>query len=160
MQRYEYTVIPAPDRGSRAKGAKTPTDRYALALAEAINAMAAEGWDYLRAETLPSDERSGIASRQTLWHNVLVFRRDLGTQAAEPAAAVAAPMPAPVAPVVAAAVEPAAPPAPAEAPPPAAPTQAQAPARAEVFTQPPLRRKDSAEDAPAPAGPRLGPAAR
>lgn len=160
MERYEYTVIPAPDRGSRAKGAKTPTERYAIALAEAINAMAGDGWDYLRAETLPSDERSGIASRQTLWHNVLVFRRSLEAEpvtAPAPVAAEPAPSPEP------APSAPAAPPAmaaPANVPAPAAPAPSPAPARTELFSQPPLRKREPVED-PAPAtNPRLGPAAR
>lgn len=38
--------------------------------------MAAEGWEYVRAETLPSEERSGLAGRNTVYHNVLVFRRE------------------------------------------------------------------------------------
>ena len=73
--RYEYTVIPAPSRGEKAKGAKTPVDRFALSLAAELNRMAAEGWDYVRAETLPTEERSGLTGRSTLYHNVLVFRR-------------------------------------------------------------------------------------
>ncbi len=160
MERYEYTVIPAPDRGSRTKGAKTPTERYAVALAEAINAMAGDGWDYLRAETLPSEERSGIASRQTLWHNVLVFRRSLGAEpvvALTPMAAEPAPIPEP-APVAPAAPPAAAAPAPAPIPAAPAPTPAPAPAKTEVFSQPPLRKREPAEEPAAAIGPRLGPA--
>lgn len=84
--RYEYAVIPAPTRGEKARDAKTPTDRYALALAAELNRMAADGWDYLRADVLPSEERSGLTGRSTVYHNVLVFRR----LQAEP---VAAPVP-------------------------------------------------------------------
>ena len=148
MSSYEYTVIPAPDRGSRAKGAKTPAERYAAALAEAINAMARDGWDYLRAETLPSDERSGIASRQVLWHNVLVFRRNL---AAETVAAPAPALPEATAPL----------PPPTAAPEPAS-VAAPAPAttKSEIFTQPPLRKAEPGEESLPPPGPRLGPAAR
>lgn len=73
--RYEYTVIAAPSRGEKAKGAKTPADRFALSLTAELNRMAAEGWDYVRAETLPSEERSGLTGRSTVYHNVLVFRR-------------------------------------------------------------------------------------
>ena len=40
-----------------------------------MNEMAAEGWEYLRAETLPSVERSGLTATTTQWRNVLVFRR-------------------------------------------------------------------------------------
>lgn len=158
MQRHEYIVTAAPDRGQRAKDAKTPTDRYALALAEILNDMAAEGWEYVRAETLPSDERSGIASRQTLWHNVLVFRRSLPD--APPVDSIA-PQPTKI--------EAAAP-----APPPSAPAPRAAPSSAPVDTRtnqpadkpaatedaatPPLRRKGAAPDPV--SGPRLGPAAR
>lgn len=83
MSQFEYTVIPAPARSEKVKGAKTPADRYAVALTEAINAMAAQGWEYVRAETLPSEERSGLTGRTTMFHNLLVFRRGL----AQPVAA-------------------------------------------------------------------------
>ncbi|RJL05209.1 DUF4177 domain-containing protein [Paracoccus siganidrum] len=72
---FEYTVIAAPDRGEKSRSAKTPADRYALALAAELNRMAGDGWDYVRAETLPSEERSGLTGRATIYHNVLVFRR-------------------------------------------------------------------------------------
>lgn len=87
--RYEYTVVPAPNRGEKAKGAKTPTDRYVIAMTEELNRMAAEGWNYVRAETLPSEERSGIAGRSTVYHNMLVFRRPLAALEDTPPAATA-----------------------------------------------------------------------
>lgn len=37
--------------------------------------MAGYGWEYQRAETLPSIERSGLTGTTTEWRNVLVFRR-------------------------------------------------------------------------------------
>ena len=75
MQEFEYKVVPAPGRGEKAKGAKTPTDRFAQALTTLLNQMARDGWDYVRAEMLPSEERSGFTRRTTIYHNVLVFRR-------------------------------------------------------------------------------------
>ena len=75
MSSFEYTAIPAPIRSEKAKSAKTPAERYALTLTDAINQMAADGWEYLRAETLPSEERSGLTGRTTLFHNLLIFRR-------------------------------------------------------------------------------------
>lgn len=72
---YEYRVIPAPVKGTKAKGAKTAEDRFALTLQEAMNTMAGDGWEFLRAETLPSEERSGLTGRKTVYHNMLVFRR-------------------------------------------------------------------------------------
>ncbi|AEI94520.1 DUF4177 domain-containing protein [Roseobacter litoralis] len=75
MQRYEYRVVAAPTRGLKAKGVKTAEARFCHALEEAMNTMAAEGWEYLRAETLPSTERAGLTSTTTKWRNMLIFRR-------------------------------------------------------------------------------------
>lgn len=75
MQRFEYRVIPAPKKGKRAKGVKGPEARFAHALTETMNELAAEGWEYLRADTLPVEERSGIASKHTTFQTLLVFRR-------------------------------------------------------------------------------------
>lgn len=72
---YEYKVVPAPMRGLKAKGVKTAEDRFANALETAINALAAEGWDYIRADTLPCEQREGLMSKTTVYQNMLVFRR-------------------------------------------------------------------------------------
>ena len=58
MSSYEYTVIPAPARGEKTKGAKTGIERFAATLSDALNDMARDGWEYVRAETLPAEERS------------------------------------------------------------------------------------------------------
>ncbi len=75
MPKYEYKVIPAPSKGTKAKGVKTVEGRFALSVEGVLNQMGAEGWEYLRAELLPSDERSGLTGSTTNWRNVLVFRR-------------------------------------------------------------------------------------
>ena len=80
MSQFEYRVIAAPTRGIKAKGAKTAEDRFSNALELLMNEMAAEGWEYQRAETLPSVERSGLTSTTTQWRNVLVFRRAVQTE--------------------------------------------------------------------------------
>lgn len=77
MQTHEYKVVPAPNRGEKARGAKTPADRFAHTLAALMNEAARDGWDYVRAETLPSEERAGLTRRTTVYHSVLVFRRPL-----------------------------------------------------------------------------------
>lgn len=88
MQAYEYKVIPAPVRGEKERGLKTGAERFAHALGLAMNALAAEGWEYWRAETLPAEERSGLTSKTTVYHNLLVFRRlRAGARSAEAAAA-------------------------------------------------------------------------
>ncbi|MDF1854355.1 DUF4177 domain-containing protein [Pseudooceanicola sp.] len=73
--RYEYRVVPAPTRGVKAKGAKGPEGRFAHAIEELMNQMAAEGWEYQRAETLPSEERQGLTQTSTSFRNLLIFRR-------------------------------------------------------------------------------------
>jgi hypothetical protein len=40
-----------------------------------MNELAQDGWEYLRADTLPAEERSGLTSKTTVYHNLLVFRR-------------------------------------------------------------------------------------
>lgn len=75
MPAYEYKVVPAPTKGQKAKGVKTPEDRFSLAVQELMNEMAFEGWEYQRAETLPSVERSGLTGSKTEYRNMLVFRR-------------------------------------------------------------------------------------
>ena len=85
MSSYEYTVIPAPARGEKTKGAKTGIERFAATLAEVLNDMARDGWDYVRADTLPLDERSGLTGTKTSFQNMLVFRRVLEEVAEAPA---------------------------------------------------------------------------
>ena len=80
MIRYEYKVIPAPTRGQKGKGIKGADGRFAYALEQLINDMAASGWEYQRADTLPSEERSGLTSKTTVFRNVLVFRRAVETE--------------------------------------------------------------------------------
>ncbi len=75
MQSFEYKVVPAPNRGKKAKGTKTPEARFALGVETVLNEMAAAGWEYVRADMLPSEERSGLTGSKTNWRNLLVFRR-------------------------------------------------------------------------------------
>ena len=75
MPRYEYKIVPAPAKGLKGKGVKGAEARFAFALEALMNEMAGDGWEYQRAETLPSIERSGLTGSTTEWRNVLVFRR-------------------------------------------------------------------------------------
>ncbi len=86
MQRYEYKVVPAPQKGTKAKGTKTPEGRFALSVEQMLNKMGQDGWEYQRAELLPSEERTGLTGSTVNWRNVLVFRRAL--ESAAPAIAV------------------------------------------------------------------------
>ncbi|MEN8656720.1 DUF4177 domain-containing protein [Marivita sp.] len=76
---YEYKVVPAPVKGVKAKGLKTPEARFAQGVEQAINDLAAEGWEYQRSDVLPSQERVGLTGSETHWRTLLVFRRALTT---------------------------------------------------------------------------------
>lgn len=84
MTSYEYVVVPAPRKATKVKGAKTPEARFAHALTDLMNTYGAEGWEYLRSDTLPSEERSGLTGTKTVFQNMLVFRRELAEQYAAP----------------------------------------------------------------------------
>ncbi len=75
MTFYEYKVVPAPTKGQKAQGIKTPEARIANTIEGLLNAQAAEGWEYLRTDILPSDERSGLTGTQTVYRTLMVFRR-------------------------------------------------------------------------------------
>lgn len=72
---YEYKIIPAPVQAAKFKGAKSIEARFARTVEEEVNRAAADGWEYVRADTLPCQERSGLTSKTTKFHTMLVFRR-------------------------------------------------------------------------------------
>lgn len=77
MQKYEYKVVPAPEKGVKTKGVKPGAPRFAQTLETLMNGLGAEGWEYIRADTLPCTERAGLTGSQTVYRNVLIFRRGL-----------------------------------------------------------------------------------
>ncbi len=80
MPNFEYKVVPAPNKGLKGKGIKGAEEKFANALASVMNEMGAKGWEYQRSDTLPSEERSGLRGKTTIFHNVLVFRREIATE--------------------------------------------------------------------------------
>lgn len=92
--RYEYRVVPAPRRGAKGRKLGAPEDRFAHALGTVMNELGAEGWEYLRTDSLPVEERTGLAARRTVYRSMLVFRRPLaeGAPAADVAARAAPPV--------------------------------------------------------------------
>ncbi len=84
MPRYEYKLVPAPEKASKHKGLKGAAN-FAATLEDILNELGAEGWHYLRADTLPQEERSGLTSRVTTYRNLLVFQRELPEVEAGPA---------------------------------------------------------------------------
>lgn len=75
MRKFEYKAVPAPTTGTKAKKVKTTEDRFALSMTETLNEMAEDGWEYVRAETLPCTERKGLTGTQQTYQNILIFRR-------------------------------------------------------------------------------------
>jgi hypothetical protein len=108
MPSHEYRIVPAPRRAPRVKGARTPEERFARAVEDAINALAREGWEYVRTDTMPCEQRQGwFSGRVTVSQTLLVFRRVAAAEAAPLLPEAAAPrrpsaMPPPEAPPVAA----------------------------------------------------------
>ena len=76
MTQYEYKVVPAPTKGEKAKGVKQPVARFALSLEGVLNQMAEGGWEFVRAEMLPNEERSGLSKTTKEWRNLLIFKRE------------------------------------------------------------------------------------
>jgi len=76
MQTFEYKVVPAPNRSKRVKGVKGTAGRFAAVLTQTMNEQAADGWEYLRSDSLPVEEKPGLLkSRVETYQTVLVFRR-------------------------------------------------------------------------------------
>ena len=80
---YEYKCIAAPEKARRRRGAKTRTDRVALAIEEILQAECTGGWEYLRADLIPVEEKNGFFSRtQEVHRAILIFRRAIRAQGA------------------------------------------------------------------------------
>lgn len=78
MPQFEYRAMPAPRRAEKSRGLKTAPDRFAHALTRVMNEMARDGWEYLRADTLPCDERTGLTGKTTTsFQAMLIFRREM-----------------------------------------------------------------------------------
>ncbi|MDD7973313.1 hypothetical protein [Roseinatronobacter alkalisoli] len=83
MQSYEYLAVPAPLKGQKVKGLKTPAERYAHQLTVLLNDVAREGWEFWRADCLPSEERRGLTGTTIVQNNMLIFRRPSAEMLAE-----------------------------------------------------------------------------
>lgn len=76
MQQFEYKAIAAPTRARRFKGVKGTADRFAMVISETMNDMAADGWEYLRSDSLPVQEKTGLLKgRIETYQTLLIFRR-------------------------------------------------------------------------------------
>jgi len=104
MIQYDYKVVPAPRRAKKIRGIKGTEELFAHTLTEAINEVARQGWEYVRAEHLQAEGPGGwFRGPQAGEQTVLVFRRAreaLGPRIAASHEAMAEPE-VPVAPVMA-----------------------------------------------------------
>ncbi len=74
----EYKCIAAPEEAKR-RGCKR-SERLALNMQDIINDQAAEGWQYLRTDTVPIRERRGFfGGTDTISRSVMVFCRALAS---------------------------------------------------------------------------------
>lgn len=74
MPRYEYRLVPAPEKAAKHKGLKGAAS-FAATLEDILNELGQDGWHYLRADTLPQEERAGLTGKVTTYRNLLVFQR-------------------------------------------------------------------------------------
>ncbi len=73
---YEYMVIPAKRQPGRFRGVRQTDARFANSICEQLNEAAADGWEYLRAESLPAEQRTGLFRKKVVtFHALLFFRR-------------------------------------------------------------------------------------
>jgi len=77
MAKFEYKVVAAPRKTKSFKGVRSHEDLFASVLAEVMNDLAGSDWEYLRAESLPCEEKTGLTSRVESYQSVLVFRRPI-----------------------------------------------------------------------------------
>jgi hypothetical protein len=72
----EYKCVGAPERPKKKRGAKSRSDRVAAVMQEVIDAEAVDGWEYLRTDLVPVEEKTGWFSRAHEVHRaVLIFKR-------------------------------------------------------------------------------------
>ena len=72
---YEYKVVPAPIKGRSEKGVRGAEAKFANELNILMNELGADGWEYIRSDTLPCEERTGLTTKVMSYQNLLIFRR-------------------------------------------------------------------------------------
>ena len=84
MSGYKYRSVALPRGHPEVKKRRRPPGEYLAAVLEAvINDQAAEGWEYLRAETITAIARkSMLSAKSETAHTLLVFRKSTRPAAA------------------------------------------------------------------------------
>lgn len=81
MSNYEYIAVPAPRQVPKVKGVKGAEPRFAHGMTDMLNTWAEQGWEFVRAETLAYEEKSGLMGRSTTGKSTLmIFRRELAPE--------------------------------------------------------------------------------
>jgi len=75
MTSYTYKTVPAPERARKIRGVKTPEDRFAATLEEDMNALGAEGWEFVRTECFTVEERTGLTGKKSVERRVMIYRK-------------------------------------------------------------------------------------
>lgn len=75
MSVYEFKVVPVPRTKS---AARFFDDKDAMSLTDAVNALAEDGWTFMRSDVLPVPSRSRFLPNMKTRREVLVFRRPVG----------------------------------------------------------------------------------
>lgn len=85
MPEFEYKVITAPRKAEKVKGIRNGDERFAHTITNIINTLAEEGWEYLRAESLPVDEKASMMGKVVeKYLSLLVFRREKAAEQETP----------------------------------------------------------------------------
>ncbi len=86
MTGYTYKTVAAPRRLKKVKGVKGQDALLAHSVEELIAVEAAQGWEYLRADTFPVEEKGGMFSKAVVTERaLLVFRKPVAIQHAQQA---------------------------------------------------------------------------
>lgn len=75
MSVYEFKLVPAPLRPVQKKVRSSAEDGFCVTLTEMVNDMAADGWEYVRCESLPGPSRGWKFWKPREERQVFVFRR-------------------------------------------------------------------------------------
>lgn len=76
MTKYEYKVVPAPRQAEKLRDTKGLEARFAATLASLMNFHGAQGWDYVRSETMEAEDRRMLGKNRSEEVTVLIFRRE------------------------------------------------------------------------------------
>ena len=74
MRRYEYKVVPVPEKCLSSKDAAAADDPAAFTVEVVLNDMAVEGWVYIRTDRMTL-QKGGILGQKDITRDMMVFRR-------------------------------------------------------------------------------------